>query len=79
MPNPKYLCYMISVLQCLFSVQQIVFYLYKKLYIDSPQDNKKKPLHNLLYKMVKDIMDAEDCSVDLKELSIYFESKFSLY
>jgi ubiquitin C-terminal hydrolase len=30
MINPQYLCYMISVIQCLLSIQQLSFYFFKR-------------------------------------------------
>lgn len=68
MVNHKFTCYMISVLQCLFSIQQLNYYFFKKVYADNSQsqDAKKKPLHNLMHKLIKDITEVDDVKVDLK-------------
>ena len=53
--NPLNLCYMISVMQTMFSIQQLNFYFYKKQYIEQT-DNKKKPFHSHLHKFVKQVV-----------------------
>lgn len=56
MINPLNLCYMISIIQALFSISQLNFYFHKRQYASELPDNKKKPLHSAFNKLVKQLL-----------------------
>lgn len=69
---------MISILQSLLSIQQFNFYFYKKQYIDS-SDTKKKPVHNQMHRLLKQIIESGASKQEVKEFASCFESKFNPY
>ena len=79
--NPLYLCYMISVVQCLFSNQHFANYFYKKyfsFYARMYEDGKKKSLcHQIMHKIAKNMAEAGQNKIDIKDLGSLFESRFT--
>jgi hypothetical protein len=56
---------MISVLQCLMSVQQFVHYFHKKQYYDS-QDIRKKSYHQLMNKFIIKMLENDKNKKEIK-------------
>ena len=67
MENPNNLCYMISVMQALFSIEQINGYIsrkyswaYLRIFMEGGNNTKKKYFHLLYHKFIQQSLDIAE-------------------